>query len=154
MNLRRVLLGFQQALLDAQVVSRDQHREQLARYLDDHDEPLTMTVLLPAAEGEGAAAGGRTRIEVPLYSLLPHRSLEMKDAEIELEVDVGALSGEGETALEAAELDLSELDVRLVAPPGHKGPRARLRVRFEAARMSEELPEVELELIRETASEG
>lgn len=151
MNLRSALLLFQNALIEAQAVSRDQHRRQLAGYLDDEDEPLTMTVMLPAASAE---AGTRSRIEVPLYALLPNRSLELKDAELELDVDVRHLAAEADLS-ESAKVDLSELDVRLVAPSDHAGPRARLRVRFEAARLSEEeLPEVELQMVEETVGEG
>lgn len=148
-------MGFQKALLEAQAVSRDQHRRKLASCLDEQDEPLTITVRLPRAAGEGAdAADARSRVEVPIYSLLPHRSLELKEAELELEVDVHGLSPDGEPTAEAAKLDLSRLDVRLVTPAGRPAPKARLRVRFEAARLSEvELPRVDLELLEEVTGE-
>lgn len=155
MNFKNLLLGFQKALLDAQAISRDQHQRQLARYLDDEGRPLSMTIELPSSEAaDGEGGQGQSRILVPLLSLIPTDSLQIRDAEIELDVDVRGLSTKGQPALEGADLDLSNLAVRAVGPPGGKGPRARLRVRFEATQLSEEeLPTVDLEMLETVAAE-
>lgn len=153
MNVRTLFMGFQKALLEAQAMGREQHRRQLERYLGDEGEPETIRIQLPGEEGDGEA-GRKASIEVPVYALIPRNSLQMKDAEIELDVDLTWLSPGEKGGPEDAPLDLSRLEVRAVGPPGAAGPRARLRVRFEAARLSEEdLPVAELEIVETAPAE-
>jgi hypothetical protein len=151
LNFKNLLLGFRKALLEAEAATRDQHRRQLARYLDEDDEPLSMTIRMPPTAGAEGDEPGR-EIVVPLYALMPNRSLQLKDAELELEVDVKGLAAADGKALEGADLDLSQLSVRLADTPAGTGANARLRVRFEAARLSEEeLPRVELQVVEAAA---
>jgi hypothetical protein len=122
----------------------------IASYFDDQHRPTVIELELPAIHS-GAAPDSNYLYRVPVLSLVPHSSLVIGEAEIELDVELGAFE-EGERdgvhpgiAEQLGRAAPAEKKAQLMVNPGNgglankNGNAARIKLKLVAADKSEGL---------------
>lgn len=120
----------------------------LATFFDRQNQPTSFDLQLPAIHSQ-AAAGETYTYRLPLISLVPHSSLLIGEAEIELDVELGAL--------EEAEPEITPDGAGQPAGLGAPAKKASLRVNPETgglAKKNGNAAHIRLKLVSAEKSEG
>lgn len=77
------------SIMNAQHMVEKAQVANIASFFNDEHEPSTIDLALPATHSS-ASQGSTYQYRLPLLSLVPHSSLIISEAEIELDVELGA----------------------------------------------------------------
>lgn len=91
--LEKLIYTIAGAVMEAQNLVEKAQLRNIASFFDDKLRPVAMDVELPSL-GVTAAEGQYDRYRVPLLSLIPHSSLVISEAEIDLDVELSGISEE------------------------------------------------------------
>jgi len=137
------------SVMNAQYMVEKAQMANLATFFDRQNQPTAFDLQLPAIHSH-AAPGDTYTYRLPLISLVPHSSLVIGEAEVELDVELGALEeAEADPATEAARQQAG-----LAAPPEKK---ASLRINPESggiAKKNGNAAHIRLKLVSAEKSEG
>ncbi|WP_082565277.1 DUF2589 domain-containing protein [Duganella sp. Root1480D1] len=137
------------SVMNAQYMVEKAQMANLATFFDRQNQPTSFDLQLPAIHSH-AEPGETYTYRLPLISLVPHSSLVIGEAEVELDVELGALEeAEPDAATEAARQQAG-----LAAPPEKK---ASLRINPESggiAKKNGNAAHIRLKLVSAEKSEG
>jgi len=137
------------SVMNAQYMVEKAQMANLATFFDRQNQPTAFDLQLPAIHSH-AAPGDTYTYRLPLISLVPHSSLVIGEAEVELDVELGALEeADADPATEAARQQAG-----LAAPPEKK---ASLRINPESggiAKKNGNAAHIRLKLVSAEKSEG
>lgn len=97
-SVNELLQALQFAIIEAQEIAEDQHARQIAEYFSEDGSPITIPLQLPSSHpraGELDENGNKipelVQIDVPKITLVPQKSIVIKELEMEMEVPIGNL---------------------------------------------------------------
>ncbi|WP_154859562.1 DUF2589 domain-containing protein [Cyclobacterium xiamenense] len=174
-KLDNLLQAIHQSVLEAQLLTEQQHLEQLHRYFEwpeDENEKnaeqaphihrnggiaKTWAVEVPNLHPD-AAPGSTTTIQVPLMSLIPPTAIKIKNMVVEFKVALGELVDErkegrnlfkkNQPAPDAPSLGIDLGGVSGGGFFGKKTPLARIKIEFEAGEPAESFLRINDHLIK------
>lgn len=89
-SLERLVHALSNSIIRAQNLVEKAQLENLRSYFDTENKPISVDLKLPSTLHEGVEDTYR----VPLASLVPHGSLVVKEAKIEMDVEIGKVEQE------------------------------------------------------------
>ncbi|WP_256078366.1 DUF2589 domain-containing protein [Massilia sp. YIM B04103] len=137
------------SIMNAQHMVEKAQLANIASFFDDQHRPTAIAVELPAIHSS-AEPGARYLYEVPVLSLVPHSSLIIGEAEIELDVELGALEEHDRSGVHEGILDQlgraapADKKAGLLVSPGNGG----------LANKSGNVAHIKLKLVATEKSEG
>lgn len=137
------------SVMNAQCMVEKAQMANLATFFDRQNQPTSFDLQLPAIHSQ-AAPGETYTYRLPLISLVPHSSLVIGEAEVELDVELGALEATQPGAGDAA----AQQQSGLAAPPA---AMASLRINPETggvAKKNGNAAHIRLKLVSADKSEG
>jgi hypothetical protein len=113
------------SILRAQNLVEQSQLGNLTSYFNENKQPLTADLQLPSMNPR-AAPGTFDTYRLPLLTLVPHSSLVISEAQIDMDVDIGSVQGPA-TPPEASALGATAPDVPSAAatPQGAQAAQAR-----------------------------
>jgi hypothetical protein len=89
-SLERLVHALSNSILRAQNLVEKAQLSNVLSYFDKDNRPINFDLKLPAMQ-RAADAGAEDTYRIPLASLVPHGSLIIKEAKIELDVEIGSV---------------------------------------------------------------
>lgn len=137
------------SIMNAQHLVEKAQIANIASFFDEQHKPTTIDLLLPAVHST-AAANDVYSYQLPLISLVPHSSLIIGEAEIDLNVELGSFEEHDRTGVNESFMN----QTGLAAP---KEKKASLMVNPEAggiAKKNGNAAHIKLKLVATDKSEG
>lgn len=138
------------SIMNAQHMVEKAQLANIASFFDDKHQPSVIEIELPAIHST-AVAGDNYLYRIPLISLVPHSSLVIGEAEIDLDVELGGFEEQEREGVNDGLLDQmgkaapAEKKATLMVSPGNggiagkNGNAAHIKLKLIAAEKSEGL---------------